>query len=126
MSAPEPAKGQPKPAPDYTVDPIGYLRWHGWRPMGNPESPLTRWLDPRRPYPDGVYSKHKLFETDDKGNKIPVMVKDGQGRPIQVEQTHWAPPAEPLEQRVALEIQVERDLRAIADAERERQRKKAS
>ena len=113
-------KAIPGTPPDYTKQPAEYLTYHGWKPLGVPDWPGTRWLDPEKPYPDETYEMVPCFAPDPEGNMQRVMARDPRtGTPRAVSQVLKKCPAVPLSRLEALEIQISRDIRAEADKLRE-------
>lgn len=113
------------PIPDYTEDPSGYLLAKGWKPLGPPKSPRTEWIDPTKPWPDGVYSRIPVFSKDQFGNESRQTHKNEKNQTIQTEQVLWSPAAVPMTQEQAIRTQVEREIREAARVAREEAKKHA-
>lgn len=133
----EQQKQQPKlPAVDPYDDPVGYLRAHGWKPLGNPDWPSCLWHDTARPLFDSeekVEIKAYFLRKKPNARKgdppiavlDKVMVKNENGQPEAVQQIRYTPGAEPVLMTEALKITMEREHRKIVDAARaEEQRKR--
>ena len=111
--------------PDYTEDPGGYLLAKGWKPLGPPKSPRTEWVDPTKPWPDGVYSKIDVYSKDQDGNVNRQTHKNEKGQMVNTQQVLWTPAAIPMIQEQAIRTQVEREMREAARVAREEAKKHA-
>lgn len=136
-------KQQPKlgPAPasaavdDPFENPVGYLRAHGWKSLGNPDHPSCLWYDTSRPLFD---SEEKVVIEAPFLRKKPnarkgdpplivmdkVMVKNEDGVPVPVEQLRYTPAAEPVLMTVALKITMDREHQKLVEAARAEEKRK--
>lgn len=119
----------PAPADDPFENPVGYLRAHGWKSLGNPEHPNCLWYDTSRPLFDSeekVVIEAPFLRKNPNGRKgdpplvvmDKVMVKNENGVPVPVEQLRYTPAAEPVLMTVALKITMDREHKKVVDAAR--------
>jgi hypothetical protein len=93
--------------------PYEVLMARGWKPLGPPGWPQTRWLSPYLSHnPLGHYTKVPVLMPDpETGQDVPLMVKDGSPaqRRVMAMQTVFTPPAEPESLRSAIEVEILRN-----------------
>lgn len=115
---------QPQSAPAKTIggahDPHsdfeGYLRSHGWRPLGNPQWDTCLWEDPEGTT-EAYEDKVAKFAWSQDGKKYEqVQAKDGTGAIKPVMQTVYHPVTEPMPTQAAIRVQLMRDRAAAKKA----------
>ncbi len=90
-----------RPIPDPRLEPIAFLRQHGWTPDGDPRAATTRWLDPTLPEKATTESK-EIHRHRDLRTGITKITKQQVFTPGRTDC--------PLALREAVEIQIDRNL----------------
>lgn len=127
-SQPPAASQQPAaavPVPESWEDPAGFLKHYGWRPMGDPRHPLTKWWDPTKPKV-AHETREPVYRSSPKpGGKPGEMVRvqqthnDENGLPQPTTQVIYHPAGSPVEQAFAIMVQEQRLAQELADREKE-------
>ncbi len=107
----------PAGPPDPYEDSPGYLRFHGWKCLGDPKHPTAGWVDPTRPMTAResrvpIMVRDRNDKTGKTMKQLQVPTGESAGQRVPGERVVYHPATPPMTLQMALRTQMEREMYA--------------